>query len=138
MGTTSRNGAGFIAAALLLGLTLSVFWRNQYSGPEGALHRFLDAVKRGDAEDALEAVQGERAYAGWVGGFAARAFRAGGDYVVANVNKHGEGASALVVFYLPGGTRIQQLWWLTKTGRDWRVDLNMMMSPMGMKAGATA
>lgn len=114
---------GILTSIALAAVTLSVFERNQYNGPEGALRRFVMAVTRNDRQAALEATGG-------VGGLAFEQLatevrlhlRAGGVFEFLEIRRQNGRAFAVVEIRYPAGRR-QSLWALVREGRRWYVDV---------------
>lgn len=113
---------GILTSIALAAVTLAVFDKNQYNGPEGALRQFVMSVMRSDRAGALEATGG-------VGGpgFERLAtevrfhLRSGGVYEFLEVRRQNGRAFAVVEVRYPN-TRHQSLWALVRAGRRWHVD----------------
>ncbi len=105
-------------------MTIAVFSRNQFNGPEGALRRFVLAVAKGDHAKAIEAGANE---AGPVlDQLAAEVFlnlRARGVYEVVEILGEGDRRIAVVDVRFPPNRVDRTLWALGKVGRRWYVDV---------------
>lgn len=121
--TSKINQAGIFAALLLVGLTVTVFARNQQTGPEGALTRFFSSIAANDAKGALAASGGQPTIEfTLVGNAVSNLFRAGASYQVLEIRRMGSQAFATVQFAFP--RRVETtVWALRRVNKTWYVDL---------------
>lgn len=117
------NIVGMIAALLLIGLTVSVFARNQMTGPEGALTRFFSSIAANDAKGAIAASGGQPTIElSMVGNALRNLFLSGATYQVLEIRRMGAQAFATVQFTFP--RRVERtVWALRRINKTWYVDL---------------
>jgi hypothetical protein len=124
MSRTSATVAGIATSAILAALTLSVFARNQFNGPEGALRRFVSAVQKADFDRTVEASRGRSRFAlDQLATEVHSVLRAGGTFDVVEVRIQDARAFARVDMTVNRRTATT-IWVLAKEGRRWYVDVD--------------
>ena len=122
-GKRFRTSSAVTAAALML-LTLAVFSVLQDYGPESAIRRFRDAVRRMDGR-ALAAVTEEPLDDPRVTHLvqAVKALdESGASYQILRMDREPRRVAAEVLYTLPDGRQGQTWWIVVKSRRAWRVE----------------
>jgi len=123
MGNNGYTLAGIATSLLLSALTLGIFALKQMDGPEGKLHMFFDALKKGDEKRVLEAVSGDNRAVALLANEVVTLFRNGARYDVIEVKREDNEALALVEFRL-GRFIERSVWFLKRSEGEWRIDAN--------------
>ena len=118
-----RASATFAAATLAI-LVLAVFSVLQDYGPESAIRRFHDAVRRDDVR-ALAQVTEEDPRDARVQHLAqnvALLSKQGANYRILRMDREPRQVAAEVQYVLPDGRQGRTVWVVVKTRRTWRVE----------------
>ena len=124
MSRTTATVAGIATSAILAALTLSVFARNQFNGPEGALRRAVSAGPKARPAPAIKPVKSASRFA--LDQLAAEVhsvLRAGGRFEVVEVRIQ-DGRAFARVDMTVNRRAATTIWVLAREGRRWYVDVD--------------
>jgi hypothetical protein len=122
--------SGIVASLALVALTIAIFSASQLRGPEGTVHRFLQAVGKKDIDTINRITFGSQGDKLMTADFVARVFSSGGRYEIIDVTQDPPRALVGVLFRLPDG---RELPWIVSMqrvkGRRWLIDARLSATP---------
>ncbi len=117
----------YVVAGLLASLTVRVFFELQDYGPESAIRRFLEAIKKNnpaELDDVIteKAIHGddEKEMIARIGIWQQKGVTMQVGRMERNINE----VRAVVIFSFPNETIFGPVWVVERRGKDWLVDAN--------------
>ena len=122
--------SGIVASLALVAITLGVFATSQLRGPEGTVHRFLQAVGSKDLDTINKITFGSASEKLMTADFVARVFQSGASYEIVDVTQSPPRALVGVLFRFPDG---RELPWIVSMqrvqNRRWLIDAKLSSTP---------